>query len=111
MEDIKKALKIRKSALGRLYKEYSNYLLEKSKYNLDASIDPDVLKKSKMFYDETESALSAVRRSIEQYREQVYCYLEQYKEQLKEPELGEELTSLNETLKKMNELLPEEAAP
>lgn len=68
MEDIKKALRIRKSAMGRLYKEYNNYQQEKSKYNLDASSDPDTLKRSKMFYDETESALAAVRRSIEQYR-------------------------------------------
>lgn len=89
MEDIKKALRIRKSAMGRLYKEYNNYQLEKSNYNLDSSIDPDVVKKSKMFYDETESALAAVKRSIEQYREQVYAYLEQYKDQLVHAEYQE----------------------
>lgn len=68
MDEIKKALRIRKSALVRLHKEYSCYQLEMSKYNLDAGMDVDVLKKQKMFYDETESALAAVKRSIDQYR-------------------------------------------
>lgn len=37
--------------------------------------------------------------------------MEQYKEQLKESDVGEELAALKDSLEKINELVPEEAAP
>jgi hypothetical protein len=42
-----------------------------------------------MFYDETESVLASVKRSIEEYREQVYEYMDTNKTQLMDPMVAE----------------------
>jgi hypothetical protein len=76
-----------------------------------SAVDEHTFKKTQMFYEETVSAISAVRNSLESHRDSLNGWMLENQMVLAEEEIQAEVGMAKEVLGRVSEIVPEEAAP